>query len=262
MTKLKTLLCPILLLLTLAACAVQPGAGPGSGPGATADLGLDGTLRLARAALAGGDVDNGINLLRQAANAHPRSIEVKRALADAYYEVQAFPEAAKAYAALSEAQPASPEGALGLGRVALAQGDAAQAIQRFQAALALQAGDGPALNGMAVAYDYAGRHAEAQAIYRQLLAKDPADRAVANNLALSQALDGDLKQAIAGLSTIADGPTRLPQARYNLALAYAMNGNSDAAQDILSRDLDRRAVAENLAFYRTLAPAARPVTSR
>ena len=247
------------LLSLLGACAF-PGLSGLGGPRSTTTLDLDGSMRLARASLAAGDVDSGIGLLRQTVQAHPDDLQAKRALAEAYYQIGAYPEAGLAFADLSKADPGSADGPVGLGRIALARGDATEAASQFSRALERSPEDGRAWNGLAVARDYAGAHAEAQEIYHRLLAKNPADRAVANNLAVSAALAGDPGRAIADLSELADGPARLPQARFNLALAYGMTGDLKSAQDVLGRALDRRELAENLAFYQALATSDDPAT--
>ena len=223
-----------------------------------AEIGVDGTLRLARASMAGGDIDGGIKLLRQAAAANPTSIDAKRMLANAFYDVGAMPEAAIAFEAVRAIHPELPDGEVGLGRVALARGEADVAIERFDSALRLCPSDEPALNGLAVAYDFSGRHREAQVLYRQLLAKNPADHAVANNLAVSEALDGNLEAAIARLGELASGPAVLPQARFNLALAYGLNGKPSAARELLQSDLGYQAVAQNLTFYQAVADSVGP----
>lgn len=216
------------------------------------EVGLDGSLRLANAALRGGDVNSGINLLRQATTENPGSVPAQRALADAYYSIGAMPEAALAYRDLGGMQPGDPHYLIGLGRVALAGADYGEAQRRFAAARQVVGDDPKILNGLAVAYDLAGQHGQAQRLYQQVLQLDPANRAAANNLALSLLLAGQTDVAIDQMTDLAYGPAVLPQARHNLALAYALAGNEDAARDLVRGDLPRNALEENIAFYRTV----------
>lgn len=259
MTSFHRPLTSFCMLLSLSACAMAPSditEGRAFTASAEADGGISGLLRLADASLAGGDVDGGIKLLRQVVTRYPDSLEAQRALAEAFFGVGALPEAFIAFDQMRMLDRGQMEGLLGLGRVALAKGDAASAIGYFAKALESDPDEGRASNGLAVAYDYSSRHEEAQEIYNKILARNPADHAVANNLALSQALSGSIGPAIAGLSDLASGPAYLPEARFNLALAYGMGGDLAAAREILEDELDSQAVADNLAFYRRISPAA------
>jgi Flp pilus assembly protein TadD len=227
---------------------------PTPGLSRSSEIGLDSSLRLAGAALSGGDIDSALRLYRAAVLDHPGALEAHRGLANAYYSVKAYPEAEAAYRRLATLQPTAAEPVLGLGRVALAAGDHAAATQHFQAALTLAPGDAQAQNGLAVAHDFAGDHEAAQTLYAAILTRNPTNRAVANNLALSKALSGALPQAIEALTDLSDGPTIMPEARYNLALAYAMQGDEVAARRLIQRDLSQEAMQDTLAFYRTLSP--------
>jgi Flp pilus assembly protein TadD len=249
-----------LLLLSVAACS---GAGPDGRPAPLqadlAAIGTVGRLQLASAALSGGDTNSALGLLHQAVEADPRSVEAKRALADAYYAAGAFPEAEQAYRDLGTLEgEAGGDHLLGLARVALSRGDLPVAIARFEQARRAGTQNLRALNGLAVAYDLSGRHREAQALYEHLLAQDPTNRAARNNLALSLALSGELKASVNRFSSLVYGPAVMPQARHNLALALGLAGDEEGARDLLSRDLARHAIEDNLAFYR-LVRAGTPV---
>jgi Flp pilus assembly protein TadD len=244
----------LLALAALAGCADAP---RGQGPAAltTSPLGLDGQLRLAGAALSGGDTVSALGLLQQAVAAEPRSAGARQALADAYYAAGAFPEAEQAYRELGTLEGGADASLLGLARTALARGDLPVAIARFEQARRAGPRNPAAINGLAVAYDLSGRHREAQALYATVLAQDPTNRATLNNLALSLALSGDAKAAIGRLSALVYGPTVIPQARHNLALALGLAGDEEGARSLLGRDLARGAIEDNLAFYRMVRAA-------
>ena len=244
------------IALVEAGCATTSSDGHGATVAMvdTADpLDSDGTIRLARASLKGGDVDSGIKLLKKAVATDPQSTDAKEALATALFDAGALKEASVAFEDLRAAERGTFKGELGLGRVALASGDADLARTRFQEILSHQPDNAQALNGMAISHDYMNQHAEAQRIYRRLLAATPADHAIANNLAVSRTLSGDVDAAIDELTELASGPAILPQARYNLALAYGLKGDMDAAQEILRPELSRDETTENLAFYKAAA---------
>lgn len=237
----------------LAGCSSLPGGDLFSQK--PAEIGLESNLRLAAAALSGGDIDSALRLYRAGLREHPESVEAHKGLADAYYAIGAYPEARGAYQQFAALDGQNVTPLLGLGRVALASGDMGEAAVQFRRAIAVAPDDMPAQNGLAVALDLSGDHAAAQAIYGQLLERDPANRAVSNNLALSLALSGHIDQAIDSLADLVDGPTIMPEARHNLALAYALQGDEVSAQKLIREDLSPAAMGDTLAFYRQLGPA-------
>jgi Flp pilus assembly protein TadD len=235
----------------LAACQTAPRAPVVAEAQGT--LGLDSALRLGDAALAGGDPAAAARVLSAAAAAHPDKSEPARALGDAYFRMRALPEARQTYEGLAAMPGQTATAETGLGRVALAEGDAAEAERHFRAALAAEPRDVIALNGLAVALDLTGRHGEAAPLYAQALAIEPTNRAVMTNQALSRALAGDPRGAAEALDALANGPIAIPQARHNLALAHALSGSFDAADQILTAELSPEQARENLDFYRRVA---------
>lgn len=213
-------------------------------------------LRLAAAAMAGGDVDSALKLYRNAVEDNPNSLAAHRGLADAYYSVSAYPEARVAYTRLGAVKGGEMEHLLGLGRISLETNDLDGAMLHFNKALERDADEARARNGLAVAYDLSGDHERAQSIYADILRQDQTNRAVANNLALSLALSGQTDRAIALLSELASGPMILPQARHNLALAYALQGDDGSAEALIRDELSPEAVAETLSFYQRLKSGA------
>ena len=116
-------------------------------------IGLESNLRLAAAAMSGGDVDSALKLYRSAAEAHPTELAPQRGLADTYYRVKAYPEARAAYARLGTLEGGQLEHLLGHGRIALATGDVDGAKSSFGQALEIAPSDARARNGIAVALD-------------------------------------------------------------------------------------------------------------
>jgi Flp pilus assembly protein TadD len=96
--------------------------------------------------------------------------------------------------------------------------------------------------------DREGRHVEAQAAYRAAMAADPDDLRSANNLALSLALTGDLREAIRVQTEVARRPEATLTMRQNLALLYALAGRMDMAEQvtraILPKEQADRVLAE------------------
>jgi Flp pilus assembly protein TadD len=98
--------------------------------------------------------------------------------------------------------------------------------------------------------DLQGQFDEAQALYREALAAHPEDAAARSNLGLSLALAGQPREAVNVLLDVATRPSAPPQARQNLALAYGLMGNDEAAESVLSTEMERTAVRTNLDYYR------------
>lgn len=243
---------PAVLVLVMLAAGCAGGAQQQLADGRKT-IGLEGTLRLADAAFSGGDIDGAIRLYDQAVRRFPQAPRARAALADALLAAGAHPEAETAYRRLIQLDAEQPAGLVGLGRVALADGRPSDAMRYFSDGLRSFPDDTNLMNGLAVAYDYVGRHQDAQNLYRRILDRQPANRAVANNYALSLLLSGQRHDALDRLTRLAAGPTLLPQARFNLALAYGLDGDEDAARSLLQEELGRTATEDTLAFYRALA---------
>ena len=71
---------------------------------------------------------------------------------------------------------------------------------------------------------------------------------------------GDPRAAIATLRPIVDGPAATARARQNLAVAYGLAGDVDAARRLAQLDLQPDDVASNLAFLGMLREAHPPST--
>jgi Flp pilus assembly protein TadD len=66
---------------------------------------------------------------------------------------------------------------------------------------------------------------------------------------MSLILGGDPRAGANVLLDVTRFPAAPPQARQNLALAYGLLGNTEAAAEILSKDLPKASVQDNLRFY-------------
>lgn len=115
---------------------------------------------------------------------------------------------------------------------------------------------------LGVTRDLAGQHWEAQAYYRNGLARSPGDPALTVNLALSLTLSGDYPNAVTVLQPVAMAPTASPEERQTLALIYGLKGNVVEAARLSRIDLDPAAVEHNLAYFETLRELAPEARSR
>ncbi|WP_017235394.1 lipopolysaccharide assembly protein LapB [Pandoraea sp. B-6] len=215
---------------------------------------MDGTsdLRIADSALKAGDVELATTLYERALTANPDSLAAQLGLGDAMYLAGDMEKARALYQRAAQQTPMNPAAKLGLARVALRQRRLDTALALYRGLLVAQPDNPVFCEGLGTVLDLQGRHADAQVVYRAALASHPEVQGLRVNLGLSLILDNKLREAantlldVAGLS---DSPV---QARQNLALAYGLLGNSDAARKILLVDLPPSSADDNLRFYRTL----------
>jgi Flp pilus assembly protein TadD len=105
---------------------------------------------------------------------------------------------------------------------------------------------------LGIARDLLGQHAEAQRAYRQALAVEPGRTAASVNLALSLALSGDPRQALAILRPIALSPGASPRVRQDLAVALVLAGEDEEAGRVLHTDMPQPEALALVTGYRAL----------
>ncbi|MBP6986336.1 MAG: tetratricopeptide repeat protein [Alphaproteobacteria bacterium] len=140
-----------------------------------------------------------------------------------------------------------------LGSVHTAGNKPKTCISAYKEALKLSPEDLDSINGVAVCYDLDGQHEQAQSWYKQAMDKDPANPRFKSNYGLSLALSKQTKEAIKVLTAIVESPDATSKDRHNLAVAYGLDGNLEAASQYFSHDLDQTGVRTNLAFLHELA---------
>ncbi|TWB51291.1 tetratricopeptide repeat protein [Bradyrhizobium sacchari] len=96
-------------------------------------------------------------------------------------------------------QPNNIDAAIPLARALLARSCPNDALEVLDGVLLAAPGDLRALNAKAVVLDHEGRHREAQDLYRQALAAEPANPMLRNNFELSLALEGKTEAGDADL---------------------------------------------------------------
>ncbi|MCP1838974.1 tetratricopeptide (TPR) repeat protein [Bradyrhizobium sp. USDA 4524] len=110
-------------------------------------------------------------------------------------------------------RPDNADAAIPLTRELLARKCPGEAIEVLDTVLLASPGDLRALNAKAVVLDHQSRHQEAQALYRQALAADPANPMLRNNLALSLALDSKTEPESVSPQSQTDGRQALARSR-------------------------------------------------
>ncbi len=105
-----------------------------------------------------------------------------------------------------------------------------------------------------VVLDRLGRHADAQNAYRAALKKSPGQITAMNNLGLSQAQNGQLKDAEGTLRQAYATPAgrKHSRLRQNLALVVGLQGRFEEAKTIVKADLPPQQVEQNIAYLRQM----------
>ncbi|HEX3634241.1 MAG TPA: tetratricopeptide repeat protein [Paraburkholderia sp.] len=216
--------------------------------------GTDGTSdeRLADSVLQAGDVELATTLFEKALKSNPNSLDAQLGLADSIYETGDLERARALYQQAALQLPARPAAQLGLARIALRQRRLDDAAALYRGLLAAQP-DNPVISeGLGTVLDLQERHSEAQDVYRKALALHPEVEGLRVNLGLSLILQDKPREGtnvLLDVAGLADAPS---QARQDLALAYGLLGNADAAKKILLVDLPPSSVDDNLRFYQSL----------
>ncbi len=215
-------------------------------PDANADL------HIAESALEAGDTQLALSLFDKLLRADPQSRPAQLGLADTMYQTGDLARAGVLYARVAASAPEDPRTQLGLARIALRERHLDEAEQRYRKLLSAYPDNAVAAEGLGATLDLLGRHDEAQVIYRAALERHPEVHGLKANLGLSLALSGKARAGANVLLDIASLPDAPPQARENLALAYGVLGNGDAAKRILSSEMPAQSAEDNLRFYRDL----------
>lgn len=206
-------------------------------------------LHIANTALQGGNVQMAASIYERELTTHPDSTEALLGLADAMYMEGDMGRARTLYERAGQIARGARGPRLGLARVAIRDRRFADAILLYKPLVAANPADAAAWAGLGTAYDLSGRHRDAQDAYRQGLVTTPGDVALRSNLGLSLVLNGQPREGANLLLDVAHGPSAPPQARQNLALAYGVLGNDEAAGQILSVDLPKGSVDDDLRYY-------------
>jgi len=244
-----------LLLLSVSACASAPGGGPvGSKSGPTANATLDDKarvqLRLARAAQEAGNAGSAVRFYRAVLDQAPGHVGALLGLGETLSESGSAADAVVELQKAAAAVPDNVEVQTALGRALVRANRPADALNRFDALLRRNDDDLRARLNRGVALDLAGRHTEAQGEYRHVLKAEPNNATAMANLGLSLALNGSA-EGVAILEGLVQGGVDSPRVRQNLALAYGLKGDLEAAARVARLDLDDANVRSNLAFYET-----------
>lgn len=172
----------------------------------------------AQAALGSGDLVSAVSLAEQAVANSPQSAEVRALLGNAYFASGRFASAEAAYRDSLSLQAAQPQAVLKLALVQIAQGKNAAAVALLDSA-----------RGMVEAADHG----------------------------LALALAGQPNEAVQLLEPAARAVGADSRVRQNLALAYGLSGDWEAARTIAAQDLPANLVDSRVRQWIALAKPAR-----
>ncbi|MBV8522957.1 MAG: tetratricopeptide repeat protein [Acetobacteraceae bacterium] len=234
-------------LLALTACGSNSHPDPATLLGAGSP-GLD----VARAALAGGSPHSALALSGAALQRDPGNLKAMLTQADAAAELGRLAEAEALYEQARQIDPSSEAALLGLGRIRLTT-DPAIAEILFLEVSTHNPRNAAALNNLGIARDLQGRHAAAQAAYRQALGVAPEMRAATVNLALSLALSGRAGQGLDLVRPLRISREAATRFRHDFAAIAEMAGDRKSAELAIKPDLPPEQVRTALGGYDALS---------
>jgi Flp pilus assembly protein TadD len=228
------------------------------GCGAPGDAKISSSTRMAIAdiAQAGGDTDSARTILAAAAAADPGNGELQLRYAAALLQAGRNDDAIGAARQAVTHNGGDAAFAVRAAQLELRAGDPGLAAATFRSAIADGAAGTPALNGLGVARVQLGDLAGAEGAFRRAIALSPGDYAARNNLALVLVLQGRADEAVPLLQSLANEPGVPGRVTHNLALAYAQQGDTRRAAQVLEGVEDRTEASREAAAFGTLRTGA------
>lgn len=142
--------------------------------------------------------------------------------------------AERAYQRALELKPASAAALLGVGTAQLREGKLERAVTSLTEACAND-NQPEALNRLGVAQILRGKAGEAEAAFTQSLALQPDNLDTRSNLALAYALAGNSRLAMQSVQALSESPRALPRHQRNALLITVLAGHE---QDLRTRSLE------------------------
>lgn len=182
----------------------------------------------------------------------PNDIEAAQRFSEALRKGGRFDRAAQVAAEAAQRFPEDRPLLMTLGLSQLASGHAQDALRPLATVAAEDAQDYRARSALGAALDQLGRFAEARRAYDEALAIRPNDPLVLTNKGVSFLLSRDPEEAEPLLRQASNAPGAPAQARQNLAIALALQGRFDEAEQLERADLPPQVVASNMTYLRGL----------
>lgn len=135
------------------------------------------------------------------------------------------------------------------GKSLVASGDKIKAIKKLEQVAILTPENWQVYSALGIAYDLDNDRQGARRSYQKALEMSPDNPDVLNNMAISEALFGNVDEAIQILNKIVRKYRGATQVRQNLAFFYGITGNMEKAKTLAKMDLDEEGVRKNIALY-------------
>jgi Flp pilus assembly protein TadD len=185
--------------------------------------------------------------------ANPKDVEAGVAFADGLEKLNQTDQQLSVLQTLAAQNPGDARVQSLFGKKLINAGRAGEAIPVLEP-IAARSGDWRIHSALGSAYAQTARYGDARGEYQRALALQPNEISVTNNMAMSYALEGNLKQAETVLrqARSAPGGKEAQKIRQNLALVVGLQGRFDEARQIASEDLPPEQVDENMAYLQKM----------
>jgi Flp pilus assembly protein TadD len=187
-------------------------------------------------------------------NGDQKNVELGLAYADGLEKMGQTNQQLNVLQTLSTQNPSNTKLQSLYGKKLIAAGHAVDSVPVLEAVIASGEGDWRTYSALGSAYDQQGQYAQARESYQKALAMQPNEISVLNNLGMSFALEGNLKQGEATFRSamaLPEGKTN-PRIRQNLALVVGLQGRFEESRKIASEDLPPDQVEANMAYLQKM----------
>jgi Flp pilus assembly protein TadD len=187
-------------------------------------------------------------------NADQKNVELGLAYADGLEKMGQTNQQLNVLQTLSSQNPSDNKLQSLYAKKLIATGHAADSVPVLEAVTASGEGDWRTYSALGSAYDQQGQFTQARQSYEKALTMEPNQISVLNNLGMSYALEGNLKQGETTLRSamaLPDGKTN-PRIRQNLALVVGLQGRFEESRKIASEDLPPDQVEANMAYLQKM----------
>ncbi len=187
-------------------------------------------------------------------NADQKNVEIGLAYADGLEKMGQTNQQLNVLQTLSSLNPTDNKLQSLYGKKLIATGHAADSVPVLETVAASGEGDWRTYSALGSAYDQQGQYAKARESYEKALKLEPNQISVINNLGMSYALEGNLKQAEVTLKSAMAMPSGKlnPRIRQNLALVVGLQGRFEESRKIASEDLPPDQVEANMAYLQKM----------
>lgn len=184
----------------------------------------------------------------------PKNLQLGLAYADQLKKLGQNDQQLQVLGTLAQYHPNDQKLLTAYGRELVQAGQADQAQTVLGKAIDAGSTDWKAYSAMGSTLDQQGKYVPARDYYQRALKLSPGNAVVLNNLGMSYALEGNLKQAETVLKDASTSPAgqKEPRLRQNLALVVGLQGRFEEARQIASADLPADQVEENMAYLQKM----------